>query len=191
MTRWLLRERRSPLGEQLARRTRAQSEVVGVVLMTAVVVLFMTTFGVYYLGELDSDRGSARANVHTSVTTDHIVVAHGGGDALDADTTRVIVRVAGKPNVEIDNSIAALAARSNGSSSSDDGDFEPGERLTWSTSLTTDDEVELYVVDNATNTVLFDDVRNPTGGSAVFRTWAVSPPAAGSTGDEPPIDKPL
>lgn len=77
---------------QPGERDRGQSEVTGVVLLTAVVVVVVSVVGAVVLMEWQTmTESEPRANVHTDLTATTLTVKHMGGDTLAAAEVVVIV----------------------------------------------------------------------------------------------------
>jgi flagellin-like protein len=74
---------------------RGQSEVIGMVLMTAIVVSAVTVAGVFIFDRQAADRESetdrALVDLQVEVNDTHIVVRHLGGDPIDASRATLVV----------------------------------------------------------------------------------------------------
>jgi Tfp pilus assembly protein PilV len=139
-----------------ARGNRGQTEEVGVVLLTAIVVLGVGTFGAFYLGTLDPGDG-ANADIH-------VVAVNDTTDATD-ETTLTVTHAGGEP---IDDGRVLLQRRGESYALLDP--FGEGEA--WSTSFTgasVGNRLHVLVVENDTNSVVFDSrvtVRDATTATA-------------------------
>jgi flagellin-like protein len=76
---------------------RCQSEVVGVVLLTAIVVILVSTAGFFLLTQFTDEDEQPRVNVGSEVTNGTggngtIVLNHQGGDDLDPQAIRVVLQ---------------------------------------------------------------------------------------------------
>ncbi|MEF8815085.1 MAG: type IV pilin [Halovenus sp.] len=130
-------------------RSRAQSEVVGVVLLTAVVVVLVIGAGGLFLSSLDSDTDrEPLADLESEVNATVVTLAHQGGDEFDAGDVEVVLRGAdGEFTERLDAGTFLRGA--------DDTRFVPGDR--WrSTTHNQSGDVQLFVVDRATNTILHE-----------------------------------
>ncbi|QSG08996.1 type IV pilin [Halapricum desulfuricans] len=74
-------------------KRRAQSEVVGVVILVGVFALLATIVGVLVIGNVtDQASDEPLVDLSATATAGNLTLAHGGGDALDAADVDVIVR---------------------------------------------------------------------------------------------------
>lgn len=132
--------------------SRGQSEVVGSLLLIAVVVVSVSVAGVVVLADV-YDRGNSppqlAANA-TAVSPSEVSLTHVGGEpALDEDL-RVLVRQ-GATTADFDVEAVAYG--------DDDGRFESGETWTRSVSLTAGERVTVWLVHEPTGTVLYEGRR--------------------------------
>lgn len=157
---------------------RGQSEPLGVILLTAVVVVTVATAGVVVFDELQGSE-TTRADVSVTVTHDGVGLAHDGGDDVPLSALRVAVRndsETWKPAVDAAGVVAGDA----------DGAFEPGERWVARRSLG-DDVVTVYVVDTGTGTLLDETERYPTRLRQLTHTPSDTPtPTPGATATDTP-----
>ncbi|WP_255149063.1 type IV pilin [Halorarius halobius] len=70
---------------------RAQSEVVGVVLLVALIVSVVAVFAVPAILDVDTDPAPF-VGAEVSATTEHVTVVHGGGDAVPSRDIVVVLR---------------------------------------------------------------------------------------------------
>lgn len=134
---------------------RAQSEVVGVVLLLGVVVVVTTLVGAFVL--LDSDRKERPlADLRIEATAKNVTIVHTGGDSVAVADIRVVVRSdADQQTFPVD------AANVTGS----DGDFGFGDTFVRNHSVA-GPAVTVLVVHTPTNSVLAEadrDVVEPGG----------------------------
>lgn len=127
---------------------RGQSETVGVVLLTAVIVVVTTVAGAFILSDFQSEtEDDPLVEVESSVTTDRIELQHRGGDALDANEITVILQG------DEDETFTLL-----GDFDLDRGDpatFAPG--TTWQRDTSgLSGEIRLLVIDDDSNTLLHE-----------------------------------
>ena len=134
---------------------RCQSEVIGAVLMMGIIVLVMTTAGVFLFGAVTGDGEQALADIEYDVSTDTITLSHTSGDSLDADDIAVRVTTdTVDEEFRLDQHFTAV------SDSNDDGSFSPGD--TWRTNSGEFSEAEgvegdLLVIHEPSNTLLLDE----------------------------------
>lgn len=136
---------------------RAQSHTVGVILLTAVIVILMGVFGAFYLG-VTTDRVNnygPLVDADVNATADQVTVVHVGGDAIAFDDLDIVVRVGGA-----NERFPVDAVNVSG-----DGDdrFDPTERFVRDHGLGSG-EMEILVVHTPSNTILLHehlDVRSP------------------------------
>lgn len=152
----------SSIREMSGRYNRAQSETIGSILLIAIVTLAISTFGIYYLGAIETNPGPT-TNVDSLVTTEEIALTHDGGDVVDTADLRVVVRADGT-ETGIDWSEGSL-------SGSTPGKFTPGEIWTVDVSAARDDapgsdfdpsvRVSLLLVHEPTDSVVYETVTAP------------------------------
>lgn len=127
---------------------RAQSEVIGVLLLTAVVVVSASVVGAGVIANFSSqaEAGDVLTDTDVNITADNVTVTHRGGDTL-ADSAVEVVARNGPSERRYELSTDAIARTGDG-----DGQFEPGERAVFAHSLR--GTVSALVVDTERNTVL-------------------------------------
>lgn len=136
---------------------RAQSEVVGNILLVGTIVLVMSTLGLAIVGGIGGDeRTLADVDADAAVGTSRTTITHNGGDAVAADDLRVLVGV---------NGSAPVDRTRNDSASEGIGDarFDPGDRWAYDLNRTVENGTVLRVLvaDNATETVVADETFEP------------------------------
>lgn len=141
--------RRTPTAERTARGPdRAQSETVGVILLTGAVVVAVGVAGALFLSQTGADAADdgPLVDANVSVTAAEVVVTHAGGDAVAVADLAVVVRGDGSST-----RYAADPAAVDG-----DGDdlFEPTERFSVEHGLASDASAAVLVVHVPSNTVL-------------------------------------
>ncbi|MBX0287414.1 PKD domain-containing protein [Halomicroarcula sp. F28] len=127
---------------------RAQSESIGVILLTVVIVITVGVGSAVFLGSVadDADRaGAPLVDFSVEVTATEITVTHAGGDVVAQSELTVIVR--GQSTTKRYRVDAANV------SGDDDGRFEPSERFRRAHDFV-GPTVDVTVVHNASNTVL-------------------------------------
>ena len=125
--------------------SRGQSTVVGTILLVAVVVVSVTTFGLFSLSSITDRNESPMVDIDATLTVDGLALTHAGGDPLDA--TALIVRV----DNDTDESFSDFEA---GNLPGDDR-FAPGERWTNASTLPRGDRLTVWLIHEPSNSVLF------------------------------------
>jgi hypothetical protein len=134
-------------------RDRAQSEVIGVILLVGVVTITISAAGAVYLSTVADESGPA-TDVRVTVTDDAVALTHNGGSALSTDSLRVVLR---------ENGAETGTDWPDGTVTGDGDDrFEPSE--TWRAdgfSFDPDDRIEVLLVHDPSGTLLVDETVNP------------------------------
>jgi len=158
---------------------RAQSETVGVILLTAVVVLTVGTVGAVVFSEINTAE-TTRADLAVSVADDGVAVTHNGGEPIAFADLEVVVRSGdetwGPPMNE------SGVVRGNG-----DDRFQPSERWVWRQSLDTGEVTTVRVFDQRTGELLAEARRYPTADIELTPT-ATSTAATPSTATSTSVD---
>lgn len=133
-------------------RTRAQSEVVGNVLLVATIVIAVSVAGGVYVSTIGDDE-ETYVDVTVSVAdpgVSQVVFTHQGGDAV-RDSTLVV-------RVWVNDAQASPVLNTSASTGTADGRFGPGEQRVYDvTAMDDGDTVRALLATNGTNTVLVDD----------------------------------
>lgn len=162
-----------PVATDRSAGDRAQSEVIGVVLLTGVVVLLSLVVGFYVLSG-SGTQGQPVAEVEGSLSDAGIEATHAGGDSFPIDELVVVVR---------DGGTTTRYAIDPGNVTGDgDGRFEPSETFARAHALAGDTGT-LVVAHEPSGTVLFDrelDVERASGPTAAF-SFSPSDPEPGET----------
>lgn len=116
---------------------RAQSEVVGTVLLVGVVVITVSTLGAGLLGSVTED-DDPLGDVSGEVATDEIRLTHRGGESLAVAALEVVVRT--------DDGTERISFADGALSGPDPDRFDPGETWTKSASFDESEEVRVYLV---------------------------------------------
>ena len=138
------------------RAARGQSEVVGVVLLTAVVVVAVSVGGALVLMEWQAETTQdPRVNVHTDLTATTLTVQHMGGETLATPDIVVLVETSEGTDRRTLVEFDGPGER-----------FEPG--TSWRLSLRDGDDpftgvVEVFVIHEPSNTILHDEKHDLTG----------------------------
>lgn len=139
--------------------TRAQSESVGVILLTAIIVLVVGTAGAVVFAGVDTTE-TVRADLAITVADDGVAVTHDGGQPVAFADLQVVVRHGGEAWRPPMNESGVV--RGNG-----DEQFEPGERWVASRELDPDTVTTVQVVERESDTVLAEVRRYPGASSAL------------------------
>ena len=152
---------------------RAQSETIGVVFLTGVVVLLAGAIGIQVLGQIDQT-SEPTANVEVNVSASTLELRHQGGDALGADEVRVVLADGGDAEVGLDAFTEVQG--------SNPDSFAAGERWSYDHSASGTLRV-LLVYEGERDAALLDERFDvPTLGAPVARfTYAPSAPGTGET----------
>lgn len=118
---------------------RAQSSLVGQVLLVGVVVIATSAAGMVVLSDLAEPSNRVFANIQTSVDDGELELVHEGGATIPTDTLRLRVAVNGTANTSVTWASGTLSGDS-------DDRFEPGERWTRDlSSVTVDSRVSVLL----------------------------------------------
>jgi len=135
------------------RGLRGQSETVGVVLLTAVIVILTVTAGAFILSDFRSQaEDDPNASIESTITAESLEIRHRGGDAFDTGRIAIIVTdAAGERTYRLGEDFTETGGNT--------GSFEPGDR--WRRDLLAADEllageVRLLVVDQESNTIIYE-----------------------------------
>jgi flagellin-like protein len=136
---------------------RAQSEVVGSILLVAMIVLGISIIGAIVLGDIASREETVSAVVEGNATAGQIEFRHGGGDSIPtAELTVVVENESGAQD--------SLPFGEGTLTGANDELFQPGERWSEDTSalaiaISPGDRVRLRLVHEPTGALLFDGAR--------------------------------
>ncbi|WP_049980048.1 type IV pilin N-terminal domain-containing protein [Halolamina rubra] len=158
---------------------RAQSETVGVILLTAVVVLTVGTVGAVVFTEVNTAE-TTRADLAVSVADDGVAVTHNGGEPIAFADLEVVVRSGDETWRPPMNESGVVRG---------DGDdrFQPSERWVWRQSLDTGEVTTVRVFDQRTGELLAEARRYPTAEVGLTPT-ATSTAATPSTETSTPVE---
>lgn len=136
---------------------RAQSEVVGDILLVGTVVLVASTLGLAIVGGVGTEETTlADVDADATVGTNRTTITHSGGDSIRASNLRVLVGVNGSAVTDRPRNDTASAGVG-------DGRFGPGD--VWAYDLdrrvTNETVLRVLVADNATETVVADETFEP------------------------------
>lgn len=148
-----LEQRTGGVRDRVGGRWRAQSEVLGVALLTAIVVILIATTALFLFTDFASEEAEERllASVESDMTSENITIQHSGGDNFDAEDISVIVQGDTSYNLTLDEF-----------DEQGDDSFAPGS--VWrhgpgeDTNLSNRGEMRLLVIDEDSNTILHDRV---------------------------------
>ncbi|GAB7013781.1 type IV pilin [Halolamina salina] len=142
--------------------TRAQSESIGIILLTAVVVVTVGTAGSIVLADVGGEE-TTRADLSVEIADEGVSVAHNGGESVAFDDLRVVVRHGNETWRPPMNGSGLLDNDSNAR-------FDAGERWVWSQPLDTSEITVVQVFDRRTGTLLAEERRYPTVESSLTPT---------------------
>ena len=128
--------------------SRGQSEVVGSILLVALIVVALTVGAVAFAVLLDEDDPVSTVVGVEGMNDSTITLQHGGGDSVAVADLELVAR---------NNTSTERYPFTNGTDLGDgDGRFETGERWQTNHSFSECDRVRLLLVDQSTGTVLLD-----------------------------------
>jgi len=128
---------------------RSQSEVVGVVLLTGVIVVLVAVVGVAIFAQFESEtEREPRVTITSELTNDdqNLTLAHAGGDRFDAADVRVNLRGDADEQLRLSDG-TFVAGR-------DSTAFEAGDIWTYNHGLSSDDDLRVVVVDRDSGSVI-------------------------------------
>ena len=131
---------------------RAQSEIVGTVLLVGVVVVTVTTLGAGLLGSVSED-DDPLGDVSGEVRTDEIRLTHRGGESLAVVALEVVVRT--------DDGTTRIPFADGALAGPDSDRFDPGETWSKSASFDENEEVRVSLVHDS-DSVLFEARKRAT-----------------------------
>jgi hypothetical protein len=126
---------------------RAQSEAIGVTLLTGVVVIVALTIGALVITQTADEDSGPTTDILSDATTTDVVLAHNGGDSIPVD--ELFVRL------EQDDATLEFSPTAS-DLSGPDARFDPGEQITRAHGFGSGN-LEILVVHEPSNTVLLDD----------------------------------
>lgn len=130
-----------------SRPGRAQSEVVGVVFLTAVVAALALTVGAAVIAGSTADDSGPTTDFVLEVTASDALLSHNGGDVLDVSALTVVLERGGTAQ----RFTPVPADTSDG-----DGRFAPGDRISHAHGYSGGDVI-VVVVHRPSNTVIFEE----------------------------------
>lgn len=136
---------------------RGQSEVVGVVLLTGVIVVVVALVGTVVLGSLlgAGDREPLAAisgdlENKSVCGSENVTLRHAGGDSLAAGDLTVILRNGDEERVAIDSETATFVG-----GQAESGQFSPGD--VWTYNHSQSGLVRINVVDRGSGTTIYTE----------------------------------
>lgn len=126
--------------------SRSQSEVIGVVLLTAVVVLVVTVAGAIVLTNFqsDADDQGPRINVDSSLSNTSLTIRHQGGHTVPADEFNVLLE--GERSYQISLDFFNKSTGSNQDATIADESFSPGTKWSYTFNETLSGSYDLRIV---------------------------------------------
>lgn len=116
----------------------------------AVIVVAVSSVGVIAFTGMLSEEEPVSAVIEAELTPESITFRHGGGDSMAASDLEVVAR---------NSSSVQRISFENGTTSGEDDQFEPGDRWVHRHPFGDDERVQLILIHEPTNAVLFDGVR--------------------------------
>ena len=136
--------------------SRCQSEVVGVVLLTAVIVILASVVGVFLLTSFQSETDEQpRVTVQSEAVGTLLTLKHNGGDRFEASSIAVVLRGQNETRLRLTDGTFT--------GGSDDTLFEPGDiwEYNYSTQVSPSRDIRLFVFDDESGTLLHRDTLEP------------------------------
>lgn len=129
---------------------RAQSDVVGTILLIGVVTLTVSMVGTGLLSSMQASTADPQANLDGRVIQGNLTLVHRGGDSLNE--TELQVRVA-------NDTVAPVTDFEDGEivRGTDDGLFERGEQWRNTTTIPNGSQLEVWVIHEPSDTLLYDE----------------------------------
>jgi hypothetical protein len=131
-------------------RERGQSEVLGATLLTGIMVILVAMAGLFLFADFGGDEEQLLANIEGDVAAEGITLTHDGGDSFDSADIAVVLTGDNDRDLDLSSDFNA--------SQGGDGQLAPGDVWRYNSS---DDLIlgsgRMLVIDESTNTVLFDE----------------------------------
>ncbi|PSP16792.1 hypothetical protein BRC62_05470 [Halobacteriales archaeon QH_10_67_13] len=136
-------------------RRRGQSEVIGVVLLTGVIVVVVSLIGTVVLGSLlgESDREPLAA-IEGGFEDGNVTLKHTGGDSLPTADLLVVLRNGGEERLRMDSTMNSTNATFVGGQA-ESGRFGPGD--VWTYNHSQSELVRVSVVDRGSGTTIYTE----------------------------------
>lgn len=126
--------------------TRAQSELIGVLLLTGVVVvLSFTVGGLLFTNATNEASADPLVSIQGNATSQYVTVRHAGGERLDVSALTVILRGGGTERYAFETFTQRQG--------DDSARFEPGDEWRRTHGIT-GDEMEVILIDEKSNSVV-------------------------------------
>lgn len=126
-------------------RNRSQSEVIGVVVLTGVVVSLTVLVGILIIPDVVSNTSEPLIDLDAEATSNQVTVTHAGGDAVDTDDVLIVLRASSTEQHQLSSFTQDRG--------SDSTRFEAGDEWTRSHN-TADERMEVLLVHEPSNAVL-------------------------------------
>lgn len=129
---------------------RAQSEVVGTVLLIGVVTLTVSVAGVGVLSSMQASTDDPQATLDGRLTGSSLELVHRGGDSLNE--SELDIRLS-------NDSTASTVGFEDGEivAGDSDGEFKRGELWRDTTAIPSDSRLDVWVIHDPTDTILYED----------------------------------
>ena len=126
---------------------RGQSDLIGVILLTAVVVILVSVVGAFLFSSFQSETDSEpRVSIITETNSSVILVKHNGGATFNSETIEVILRSQTEIRTRLSDDWSTATA--------DSSRFEAGDVWRY-TSPYSDEQVRILIFDQESNTLLY------------------------------------
>lgn len=134
---------------------KAQSEVISVILLTAIIVIAVGVFGVYYLDTVDRT-GGPLVDAQFTVDDSTLIVAHAGGDTVPTSDLVLLTEQNGDRERFTFNASDDRITNVRGTADT----FQPGDRWTFNV-LDPDRSVDVRLIHDPSGRVLDRDRIHP------------------------------
>ncbi len=129
--------------------SRAQSRIIGVLVLTIIAIILATTLGVFSLAIAPSENNDVSisgVDIEINTGNGHVTVSHTGGDSLSPDGIRVdVVQDRTQTSVQLTDFTNRPA---------DDSQFSAGQRWVHAFAIDADNDIRATVVHEPSETVL-------------------------------------
>jgi flagellin-like protein len=126
---------------------RAQSEVIGVAILTGVVVVVALAIGVVVIAQYSGDDGGLTTDLVLSTSNEEVTLSHNGGDSLDLADLRVTLEQDGTRTTFTPDAANATGGNAR---------LDPGERVRRDHGVDPGD-LTVLVVHRPSNSVILED----------------------------------
>ena len=135
---------------QARRDDRAESTVVGTILLVGVVILSISMVGTALVGSLLASADDPHANLDGTLTDSGLEIVHRGGDTLPE--SELTVRIANESTVSVTDFESGTIVAGNA-----DGQFERSEQWRNATAIPSATRLDVWVTHEPTATLIYED----------------------------------